>query len=438
VLEAKRNAFDVVAQQLSNMKLEVERMENRKIAKDKLELYEIKLAVAEALEGRRIINEKQAIVDAASAELQTANEALEPFEMKERELKKKKTVASKSEEEVNTKLSKNELSIKRMKEKVEESENAIIEARNEIRLVDEVRMRDETKLRQCERTLETAEDLLATIIDKIPELNERVEESKVRLKELTSQGNVLDDDLRDIEGDLTSLSNEMKTKTRKMNELQNAKQIFRQKLNHLMSSGKCDARRIKDCITLMDYFDREKESLLKSGHLKGEIYGPVGFYITVACPLATAIIEKCVPQRRQLSFLSTCDEDNRVIRDMIKRLNLDLDSFTMKNIDIPHPVLPHSLLNSFKVVFVSFFLFFIFSIFFFFLFFLFLVFLPLRHLFLPLSPPSFPPSTATCYCISVILSIAVAHFLRQCLSPFPSPPPQPILSGHWDEGLPDR
>jgi chromosome segregation ATPase len=404
VLEAKRNAFDVVAQQLSNMKLEVERMENRKIAKDKLELYEIKLAVAEALEGRRIINEKQAIVDTASAELQTANEALEPFEMKERDLKKKKTVASKSEEEVNTKLSKNELSVKRMKEKVEESENAIIEARNEIRLVDEVRMRDETKLRQCERTLETAEELLATIIEKIPELNERVEESKVRLKELSAQGNVLDDDLRDIEGDLTSLSNEMKTKTRKMNELQNAKQIFRQKLNHLMSSGKCDARRIKDCITLMDYFDREKESLLKSGQLKGEVYGPVGFYITVASPLATAMIEKCVPQRRQLSFLSTCDEDNRFIRDVIKRLNLDLDSFTMKNIDIPHPVLPRSLLTSFKVFF--------FFIFFFFLFLL--------------LPSCFPSST--CYCISVIPSIAVALSHCHSLSLLPFPFPLPLLN----------
>ena len=350
VLEAKKNAYEVIAQQLNNMKIEVERMENRKIAKDKLELYEIKLAVAEALEGRKIIKEKQVIVDAASAELQTANEALEPFEMKERELKKKKTVASKSEEEVNTKLSKNELAIKRMKEKVEESENAIVEARNEIRLVDEVRMRDETKLRQCERTLESAEELLANITEKIPELNERVEEAKVRQKELTTQGNVLDDDVRDMEGDLTSLSNEMKTKSRKMSELQNAKQIFRQKLNHLMTSGKCDARRIKDCLTLMDYFDREKEALLRTGQLKGEVYGPVGFYITVSSPLTAVLIEKCVPQRRQLSFLSTCDEDNRFLRDVIKRMHLDLDSFTMKNIDIPHPALPHSVLPSFRVL----------------------------------------------------------------------------------------
>jgi hypothetical protein len=48
--------------------------------------------------------------------------------------------------------------------------------------------------------------------------------------------------------------------------------------------------------------------------------------------------------------VSSCDEDDRFVRSVIKRLNVDIDNFCMKNLEMPRPSHTENSLKSFKVI----------------------------------------------------------------------------------------
>ena len=315
-----------------------------------IQKHEIKLIYEESKEGKRIIEMKQNDVNAAEEELTQAKLAVDPLEKKERELRKKQSVYIKNEENMNNVISKSELKVKRMKEKVEDLENIIEESHSELKLLDEIRKRDENELTKIEATIKGTTEEIGRRTKNIPQANLNLSEIKMKLIELNSNEATLSDDISDTSNELNKYHNEIQTKTKKMGELKNAKQIFRQKLNNMMNSNKYDNKKIRDCLTLMDYFDREQDTLIANGTLRGEVFGPVGFYMKVSSPECVIMIEKSVPLKKLLSFVSSCDEDDRFVRSVIKRLNVDIDNFCMKNLEMPRPTHTENSLKSFKVI----------------------------------------------------------------------------------------
>ena len=165
-------------------------------------------------------------------------------------------------------MAKNETKIKRMKQKLEETEGAVTEAGNEVNLVDELRKRDEAKLEQYERALKKSLDLLAVITEKIPEITQKMNDSKSRIQVLGNTETVLSEEIGDLNNELNGLEGKVKECERKIHDLKDSKQLFRQQLERLMGGG--SNRVIKDAVDLMDYLDREKEALQQSGRLKGQ------------------------------------------------------------------------------------------------------------------------------------------------------------------------
>ena len=251
---------------------------------------------------------------------------------------------------MNNVISKSELKVKRIKEKVEDLENTIEESHSELKLLDEIRKRDENELTKIEATIKGTTEEIERRTKNIPQANLNLSEIKMKLIELNSNEATLSDDISDTSNELNKYHNEIQTKTKKMGELKNAKQIFRQKMNNMMNSNKYDNKKIRDCLTLMDYFDREQDTLIANGTLRGEVYGPVGFYMKVSSPECVIMIEKSVPLKKLLSFVSSCDEDDRFVRSVIKRLNVDIDNTCMKNLEMPRPTHTENSLKSFKVI----------------------------------------------------------------------------------------
>lgn len=349
VLEAKKSGFLVIMQQMTTMQVEVDRMKNRKADKEKLELYEIKLIYEESKEGKRIIEMKQNDVNAAEEELVQAKLAVDPLEKKERELKKRQAVYIKNEDNMNNVISKSELKVRKMKEKVEDLETAIEESFSELKLLNEIRRRDENDLAKVELTVKATVEEIGRRTKNIPQANINLSEIKMKLIELNTKEASLSDDISDTSNDLSKYYNEIQAKTKKMGELKNAKQIFRQKMNNMMNSNRYDNRKIKDCLTLMDFFDREQETLISNGTLQGEVYGPVGFYMKVSSPECVVMIEKSIPLKKLLSFVSSCDEDDKYVRSVIKRLDIDVDNTCMRNLELPRPTFTEHSLSNFKV-----------------------------------------------------------------------------------------
>ena len=120
--------------------------------------------------------------------------------------------------------------------------------------------------------------------------------------------------------------------------LKDAKQIFAAKLRALGGSDNSwSSRSYQDAITALKWFDSEKDALYSSGKLQREIYGPVGMYMRVADPACALIIEKAVSVNRLLAFLVQTDSDQRLLSDQFKRLKIQIDVFTMKNLTLPPP-----------------------------------------------------------------------------------------------------
>ena len=347
LLDAKKNVWDVLVQQLNAMKVEVDRMEGRQRAQQLLRLYHIAQVIKEAKDGKKFADQKQEEVDKATLQLQIAKKTIEPLEQLERELKKKQTILNKNDEEINTKVRGNETKMKRKKEKVEESEGIIIEAKNELNLIDEVRKRDEGKLSQYEKELEKHQKILITVSEKLPEINRLMSESKSRISELSVSESSLNEEMGDLNDQLLSHQDTIRKNIKKITELKDSKQLFRQKLNYLLNSSNNDVgRNIRDAINVMDHLDRESEHLQRNGVLRGEVYGPVAMYLKVSSPVCAVILEKCIPQKRWYSFLCTCDGDSDYIKNYMKSNNIYLDVFTMKNLELPKPNLSNNYLEN--------------------------------------------------------------------------------------------
>ena len=84
---------------MEGMKLEVERMKDREKALERLKYYEIKIAVEEAVAGRKIIDGKQVVLDEAKKVLKTAESMLKPMESAKEKLVKEEETCRKSVEQ---------------------------------------------------------------------------------------------------------------------------------------------------------------------------------------------------------------------------------------------------------------------------------------------------------------------------------------------------
>lgn len=257
-------------------------------------------------------------------------------------------VLQKSADDFNTKVNKNDSKIKRMKEKLEEQETTVIEAGNEVNLVDELRKRDEDKLKTFQKELEKSEEIMATFHQKLPEIQRKMSESKSRISELGAMESDLNEKVGDMSNELNNMDKVIISNRKRVFELKDSKQLFKQKMEAVLKNNRNPT--IADSLALLNYLDREMEALQAQGKLRGEVYGPVAMHVQVTTDIAAVIIEKSCGFRRWYSFLTTCDEDSDYIKAYNKSKGLNIDIFTMKNLNLPHSTLSPQYLEGFKSI----------------------------------------------------------------------------------------
>ena len=348
VLNAKTITYENAVKIMEGMRLEVERMEDRRKALQRLKLYEIKIAVEEAIAGRKVIDGKQAVLDEAKKVLKTAESAVRPMEIAKEKLIKEEEICRKSVEQAASAAQMCEKKAAKSKEYLEEEDESILMAKSELTLLDKIRKRDEQTLLTSQTALDTAAKLLEHHQKSIPDLQNVMADTKAKLVKYNNLESNLTDTVEDLKSELNEYENEIQKKKKKMNEFKSEREIFKQILFDLKSNSK-EGKRMNDCLKVMDYLDREEDRLLQSGELQSKIYGPVGYYMKARSPIAAVLIEKSVPDRRLLSFISTCDSDNHFLKNLLKRLGVDLDVFNMKNLELPPLPLTQSTLDSLRV-----------------------------------------------------------------------------------------
>lgn len=346
-VEAKKNAFDRLIVQLNAMKAEVEVMESRNVAKDKRELYSIKLIVEETKIGQAKIDEKQAAVDIAAAALSDARAAIEPLEALERDLKKRQTVRDRSDEEAANKLQKSELQVRRGKERIEGLDEDVINAKNECNLLSESRKIDERKLAGIIKEIENSELLLEKAMERIPLVHEKIDAINIRQKELSSNDSLLSDEVVELQGTAHQNSESISAYSRQLSGLRDSKQIFRQKLNNMMQRNTNYG--LRDVLKAMDWMDKEHEGHLSTGRLKAEVYGPVAMHMKVADPACAAMIERTIARPKLFAFITQNEADYQFVRHQLRdRLNLNIDVYNMSNPILPKPSLSKEYISEFK------------------------------------------------------------------------------------------
>mmetsp|Transcript_8903 Transcript_8903/g.8810 ORF Transcript_8903/g.8810 Transcript_8903/m.8810 type:complete len:1147 (-) Transcript_8903:579-4019(-) len=346
-VDAKKNAFERLIVQLNAMKAEVDIMESRNVAKDKRELYQIKLIVEEAKIGSAKVLAKQVAVDAAAAALSEARAAMEPLEAIERDFRKRQAARDKGDEEANLKLQKSELQVRRGKEKIETLDEEIINAYDECRLLNEARKKDEQKLANCVKEIEISKVRLEKALELMPQMHAKMDEINARLAELNSSESLLSDEIVELQGTAQQYNESTMAYNRQLSGLKDSKQIFRQKLTNMMQGS--NNYGVRDVLRAMDWMDKEHDGHLSSGRLKAEVYGPVAMHMKVADPAVAAMIERTVAKSKLYAFLTQNEADYTFVKHELRdRLGLRIDVFNMSNPALPKPSLSKEYLSEFQ------------------------------------------------------------------------------------------
>ncbi len=313
---SKQSAYDTMVQQMANMKAEVDRMEARRTAQDKLQLCEVKHMVQVVKNGADRIKVLQEEVDKAAAALTEAKEAVQPLELKERELKKRQAGYDKTYDLAKGKLDAGQRKLTHVKENVDSLLDRVSDAKIDLDELARTRKKYENDLDKIESDIAKREQSLATLMATMPETKAALAAVVTRLSELDSIEGGISDDIAQLVEAREKTEHTLAGLTSQVRGLKDPSQVFRQKLDHIARNHKYAALRTAAAHTLraMDWLGNQRRR--EDGHkFQKEILGPVAMCVKVVDPAVATMVEQVVGGPfALLTFIAQTQEDGKYMR----------------------------------------------------------------------------------------------------------------------------
>ena len=345
-LTAKKTAFETMQQQINGMKAEVDRMESRRNAQEKLHLCEVKYKVQYVKDGQAEVTKLQNEVQAATSALSEAQKLIEPLEQKERELQKNQNGHEQTFNGAKKNLENAQMKMNQAKDALDEHELQTDEAHQQMEAVDKMRKKHESDLAKVEGQIVEGEEKLAKLMEKMPELDTRLAANDADMRELQRQENDLQDDIADMDQKRQDHEQAQRNLNRQIQGFRDPAQVYRGKLQQMAQTHNSQVikRGARDTLSAMDWLEGEKQR----GRY-GSVMGPVGLYMKVSDPSVAAIVEMALGTPVDLmGFIATNEDEGRTMRAEMKQRGLLVDVDTMTNDTIDRPIVPVSYLERFK------------------------------------------------------------------------------------------
>ena len=345
-LAAKKTAYETIQLQINGMKAEVDRMNARRSAQEKLRHCQVKYKVQLVKDGQVEVEKLQQEVLTATSALKKEEKLIEPMQQKARELQ----ISHDGHEQTFNGAKKNledaQMKMNKAKDALDQYENQTDDARQHMEAVDIMRKKHGNDLAKVENQIDEGEEKLAKLMEKIPEIDARLETNDASMRELQGQESDLLDDVADMEQKRSEHANTQRNLKRQIDGLREPAQVFRGKLQHLSQTGNNQVikRGARDTLSAMDWLDGEKQR----GRF-GSVLGPVGMHMKVADPSVAAMVEMSLGSPVELmGFIAQNEEEGRAMRAEMQRRKLLVDVDTMINLTLDPPIVPVSYLERFK------------------------------------------------------------------------------------------
>ena len=345
-LTAKKTAYETMQQQINGMKAEVDRMEARRNAQEKLHLCQVKYKVQLVKDGQAEVTKLQNEVQAATSALTEAEKLMEPLQQKARELQKSQEGHEQTFNGAKKNLEDAQMKMNKAKDALDQYENQTDDARQHMEAVDIMRKKHENDLAKVESQIAVGEEKLEKLMEKIPEMDARLQANDESMRDLQRQESDLLDDVADMEQKRSEHENTQRNLKRQIDGFREPAQVFRGKLQQMSQTGNSQVvkRGARDTLSAMDWLDGEKQR----GRY-GSIVGPIGLYMKVADPSVAAMVEMALGSPVELmGFIAQNEEEGRAMRAEMKQRGLLVDVDTMTNDTLDRPIVPVSYLERFK------------------------------------------------------------------------------------------
>lgn len=277
-LDEKKSAHANKVRELEGMHAEVQRIRARQEAQKQLDLYEVKLVIEQAREGKARVLEKQRLVDEANNALLEAEKIIQPLEAKVRDLSRKQETRKRTSEAANNSLKTVEKSIRDGTSDIENLENAIEFAKRELAYVDTEHQNLVNKLRDAEVKVKKIDEKLQVAVEGLPRAQEKLNTSMLEIDALRAQDTELNTELSDIEGLLNTKHETVTALTNRMTSLLDARQILRMKLSQLAKNrGGTWGQQVTNVLKAMDWLNSQDPKMFKQ-----QVFGPVVSHMKVS------------------------------------------------------------------------------------------------------------------------------------------------------------
>ena len=217
-------------------------------------------------------------------------------------------------------------------------------AQQELVSVDMIRKKTESDLAAAEAQIVEGEMKLAKVIEKIPTLNEKIEQNVVEMNELKKQEEDLLDDIANMEQERDQQDLTQRSLKRQIDTFREPAQVFRSKLQQLSQTGNYVVKRgARDTLSAMDWLDEEKQR----GRF-GSVLGPVGMLMKVNDPAVACMVELAVGEVSLMGFIARNEREGREMRAEMQQRGLQVDVDTMTNDTLDRPIIPAEYLQQFR------------------------------------------------------------------------------------------
>lgn len=320
-------------QQIRGMQGEVDRIRNRDKLREKLTMYNVRLAVLMLEEKAAEVNAKQAEIDEENKNLVDAQATVKPLEMRVSQLQREQVVFEKSIKSVLDKKVKADERLDIARERIDELDIEVESAKLNIESYASTRRVQEEKLRTMNMDLQRLDEQYQSSMQNVPEWQSQLKTSNEQFEAASCRVSEVSDQLNTLKFDLRAPQSEAQKFQTQLNKIKDPRDVFFNKLN-----GK-DRDVIKAAEWISEYRHR----------LRGECYGPVAAEVTVHSQEDAAMLEHLVSFPKLKTLLVDNKEDENLLNNELRgRLKLSVNITTIHNKQSTQPPFSREFLQNAK------------------------------------------------------------------------------------------
>eukprot|EP01036_Dinobryon_divergens_P026564 gene26564-35232_t len=338
-LQIKQAKLDNLKVELRGLEVERDRMKQRNLDKELLEVYELKKLLLEVKKCSAELAEKQQLVDAAEAAVHEEKALIGPLEAEEREVRKSQATRVRALDIAAAKWNAAEAKLKQCGTIVVDTEELL--ENKSLALVRQLESRhkiEQQLAREQEQETALAKELV--LIEKEqPKIAQQLINVGQETNALTESMSSTEEEVRELTARDAEMQTSIQQLERQMNNLQDPRQVYRMKLESILQKGRRD-KGITDCLTAMAWIDANQDKL------KGVVHGPVAMLCEVADAAVAMAVEKAAGTAKMLAFLVEDAADGRLLSEEFRRRKMWVDVYTMSHRDCPSLPLTSSALRT--------------------------------------------------------------------------------------------